>query len=160
MQSVGVKAERGRRRLAVWFLVVPVLLLFSASLVGNALASRSSMEAKAGDLIPAGDGAADGFLVKFVADGDDGVASKVKSVFGMAHMKHLCWVTPATAAVLSQQYETREHRVTLPGRGTFGVLIVFDGDADSIRAVLDQGRCTLISDPWRTFYLPFQPHIS
>jgi hypothetical protein len=159
MRSVG-NADRGRRRLAVWLFIVPVLLLFAASLVGNALASRSSIEAKAGGLIPAGDDSKDGFLVEFVDARHAGVGSRVKALFGLAHKKRLCWVTPSTAAVLSQQYETGEHTVTLPGRGTYEVLIVFDGDADSIRAVLDQGRCTLISDHWRTFYLPFQPNVS
>lgn len=159
MRSVG-NTDRRSRRLGVWLVIVPVLVVFATSLVGNALASRSNLEAKAGALIRAGDDREDGFFVKVVGGRDDGVSSKVRSILGLSHKKRLCWVTPTTAATLSDRYETREHTVTLPGRGSFRLLIVFDGDADSIRAILDQGRCTLISDHWRTFYLPFQPHIS
>jgi hypothetical protein len=160
MRRVG-RADRRRRRLVPWLVIVPVLVLFSSNLVANAIASRSSIEAKAGALIPSGkNGRAAGLLVKFEHGRHAGVGSRVRSLFGLQHKKRLCWVTQESAAVLAQEYDTRNDSVTVPGHGTLDLLIVFDGDAESIRNVLDQGRCTLISDHWFTFYLPFQPHIS
>lgn len=159
MRSVG-NADGAHRRLAAWLFIVPVLVIFSASLVGNALASRSSIQAKAGALIPSGKGSKAGLFVKVEHGRHAGVGSRVRSLFGLQRKKRLCWVSRSTADVLAQEYDTRNDSVTVPGRGTFRLLLVFDGDAEAIRDVIDQGRCTLISDHWFTFYLPFQPHIS
>ena len=42
-----------KKRMAVWVVVLPLLVVFSTSLVGSALAAHSTTEMKAGALIPA-----------------------------------------------------------------------------------------------------------
>jgi hypothetical protein len=152
--------DRPRRRLAAWLFITPVLLVFAGSLVGGALASRSSIEAKAGQVIPAGSDSRDGYLIKIARAGRTGAAGKIKSYFGLGAKSDLCWVTREQAAILSQRYETLEDTVTVPGEGTYDLLIVFNGDRKVILTVLDQERCTLVTGPRRTFYLPFHAHTS
>jgi len=152
--------DRRWRRLAVWLFIAPVLLAFAGSLVGGALASRSSIEAKAGQVIPAGSDSREGYLIKVARSGRAGVAGKIKSYLGVAAENDLCWVTREQAGILAERYETLEDTIAVPGRGTYEMLIVFNGDRNAILAVLDRGKCTLVTGHRRTFYLPFHAHVS
>ena len=142
-----------------WLLIVPVVLAFSASLVGTAIAGRSTVEMKAGALIPHGAHEESGVLV---AVAHDGRFRLFKSYFGVAPKQEVCWVSNEIAHRVDVRYRTRTRTIRVRGRGDFTMQVVSKGNAQHIRRILgrSQARCTFVSTTERTFFLPLDGHTS
>ena len=142
-----------KKRMAVWVVVLPLLALFSASLVGSALAARLSVQARAGDVVPAGGKPGKLVLV------DTGQGSLVGDYFGLKSSTRVCWVSERTLALLAAKYETSVSTVTVDSRGSFELVTVKDADAGHIRQIVNQNPCTLVHNN-RTYFLPLDAHTS
>src|SRR5215204_5600766 len=136
-----------KKRMAAWVVVLPLLALFATTLVGSALAARSTVEAKAGSVIPAG--AQEGQLVLL----DTGETSLINDYFGLKSNSSVCWVSKTTLAVLRAKYETTVSTVSVDSRGSFQLVTVENADAGHLRQILEQNPCTLVHKH-RTFFLP------
>ena len=143
-----------KKRMAVWVVVLPLLVVFSMSLVGTALASHSTVQMKAGALIPAHP--KKGKLVLLETGGS---FSLFKEFFGLKSSSSVCWVSEATLASLEARYATSVSTVDLGSRGSFQLVTVEDADAGHVRQILGQNPCTLVHGH-RTFFLPLDGHTS
>ena len=145
-----------KKRMAVWVVVLPLLVVFSMSLVGTALASHSTVELKAGALIPAQPKKEKGKLVLLETGGS---FSLFKEFFGLKPSTSVCWVSGATLASLEARYATSVSTVDLGSRGSFQLVTVEDADSGHVRQLLGQNPCALVQGH-HTFFLPLDGHTS
>jgi hypothetical protein len=145
-----------KKRMAVWVVVLPLLVVFSMSLVGTALASHSTLEVKAGALIPAHPKKVKGKLVLLE---ENGSFSLFKDYFGLKPSTSVCWVSEATLASLEARYATSVSTVDLGSRGSFQLVTVEDADTGHVRQIVGQNPCTLVQGH-HTFFLPLDGHTS
>ena len=143
-----------KKRMAVWVVVLPLLVVFSMSLVGTALASHSTVQMKAGALIPAHPKKG-----KLVLLEPGGSFSLFKEFFGLKSSATVCWVSEATLASLEARYATSVSTVDLGSRGSFQLVTVQDADTGHVRQIVGQNPCTLVQDH-HTFFLPLDGHTS
>ena len=143
-----------KKRMAVWVVVLPLLVVFSTSLVGTALASHSTVEVKAGALIPAHP--KKGKLVLLETGGSFDL---FKEFFGLKSSTSVCWVSEATLASLEARYATSVSTVDLGSRGSFQLVTVEDANTGHVRQILGQNPCTLVQEH-HTFFLPLDGHTS
>ena len=144
-----------KKRMAVWVVVLPLLAVFSMSLVGTALASHSTVEVKAGALIPAHP-KKKGKLVLLETGGSFAL---FKEYFGLKSSTSVCWVSEGTLASLEARYATSVSTVDLGSRGSFQLVTVEDADTGHVRQLLGQNPCTLVQGH-HTFFLPLDGHTS
>ena len=100
-----------KKRMAVWVVVLPLLLLFSTSLVGTALAAHSTVQMKAGSLIPAHP--KQGALVVLETSRN---FTLFKAYFGLKPDASVCWVSDVTLASLQCRYATSVSTVEVRSR--------------------------------------------
>jgi len=143
-----------KKRMAVWVVVLPLLVVFSMSLVGTALASHSTVQVKAGALIPAHP--KKGKLVLLETGGS---FSLFKEYFGLKSSTSVCWVSGATLASLEARYATSVSTVDLGSRGSFQLVTVEEADTGHVRQLVGQNPCTLVQGH-HTFFLPLDGHTS
>ena len=143
-----------KKRMAVWVVVLPLLGVFSMSLVGTALAAHSSVETKAGALIPAHPKG--GKLVLLETSGNFAL---FKEYFGLKSTASVCWVSDSTLATLKARYDTSVSTVDLGSRGSFQLVTVGDADSGHVRQILSQSPCSLVQQN-HTFFLPLDGHTS
>ena len=143
-----------KTRMAVWVVVLPLLVVFSTSLVGTALASRSTVQVKAGALIPAHP--RKGKLVLLETGGSFAL---FKDYFGLKSSTSVCWVSEATLASLQARYATSVSTVDVGSRGSFQLVTVEDASAGHVRKILGQNPCVLVHGH-HTFFLPLDGHTS
>ena len=143
-----------KKRLAVWVVVLPLLVVFSMSLVGTALASHSTVQMKASALIPAHP--KKGKLVLLETGGS---FSLFKEYFGLKSSTSVCWVSGATLASLEARYATSVSTVDLGSRGSFQLVTVEEADTGHVRQLVGQNPCTLVQGH-HTFFLPLDGHTS
>ena|SRR6187551_526677 len=143
-----------KKRMAVWVVVLPLLVVFSMSLVGTALASHSTVQMKAGALIPAHP--KKGKLVLLETGGS---FSLFKEYFGLKSSTSVCWVSGATLASLEARYATSVSTVDLGSRGSFQLVTVEEADTGHVRQLVGQNPCTLVQGH-HTFFLPLDGHTS
>ena len=143
-----------KKRMAVWVVVLPLLVVFSMSLVGTALASHSTVEVKAVALIPAHP--KKGKLV-LLETGES--FSLFKEYFGLKSSTTVCWVSGATLASLEARYATSVSTVDLGSRGSFQLVTVEDADSGHVRQLHGQNPCALVQGH-HTFFLPLDGHTS
>ena len=143
-----------KKRMAVWVVVLPLLVVFSMSLVGTALASHSTVQMKASALIPAHP--KKGKLVLLETGGS---FSLFKEYFGLKSSTSVCWVSGATLASLEARYATSVSTVDLGSRGSFQLVTVEDADSGHVRQLLGQNPCALVQGH-HTFFLPLDGHTS
>jgi hypothetical protein len=146
-----------KKRMAVWVVVLPLLVVFSMSLVGTALASHSTIQEKAGALIPAHP--SKGNKGKLVLLEPGGSFSLFKDYFGLKSSTSVCWVSEATLASLEARYATSVSTVDLGSRGSFQLVTVEDADTGHVRQIVGQNPCTLVQDH-HSFFLPLDGHTS
>jgi len=144
-----------KKRMAVWVVVLPLLAVFSMSLVGTALASHSTVEVKAGALIPAHP-KQKGKLVLLEPSGSFAL---FKEFFGLKPSTSVCWVSEATLASLEARYATSVSTVDLGSRGSFQLVTVEDAATGHVRQLVGQNPCTLVQGH-HTFFLPLDGHTS
>jgi len=143
-----------KKRMAVWVVVLPLLVVFSMSLVGTALASHSTVQMKASALIPAHP--KKGKLVLLETGGS---FSLFKEYFGLKSSTSVCWVSGATLASLEARYATSVSTVDLGSRGSFQLVTVEEADTGHVRQLVGQNPCTLVQGH-HTFFLPLDGHTS
>ena len=143
-----------KKRMAVWVVVLPLLVVFSMSLVGTALASHSTVQVKAGALIPAHP--KKGKLVLLETGGSFAL---FKDYFGLKSSTTVCWVSEATLASLKARYVTSVSTVVVGSRGSFQLVTVEDADSGHVRHILGQNPCALVQRH-HTFFLPLDGHTS
>ncbi|HUQ22915.1 MAG TPA: hypothetical protein VM049_07850 [Gaiellaceae bacterium] len=140
--------------MAVWVVVLPLLAVFSMSLVGTALASQATVQGKAGALVPPHPD--QGKLVLLETGGS---FSLFKEYFGLKPSSSVCWVSARTLASLQARYATSVSTVDLGARGSFRLVTVQDADTGHVRQVIGQNPCALVQSH-RTFFLPLDGHTS
>jgi hypothetical protein len=143
-----------KKRMAVWVVVLPLLVVFSTSLVGTALAAHSTTENKAGVLIPAHPET--GKLV-LLQSGDR--FSLFKEYFGLRPSTSVCWVSTATLASLETRYDTSVSTISVRDRGSFDLVTVNGANPGHIRQILGQHHCVLVGSH-HAFFLPLDGHTS
>lgn len=143
-----------KKRMAVWVVVLPLLAVFSMSLVGTALASQSTVQVKAGELISAHPKT--GTLVLLETGGRFAL---FKEYFGLKPSSSVCWVSEATLASLEARYATSVSTVDVGSRGSFQLVTVTDADSGHVRQILGQNPCALVHGH-RAFFLPLDGHTS
>jgi hypothetical protein len=143
-----------KKRMAAWVVVLPLLVVFSTSLVGTALASQSTVQDKAGAVVPAHP--KQGKLVLLEPDGSFGL---FKEYFGLKPSSKVCWVSEATLASLEARYATSVSTVDLGSRGSFQLVTVEDTNAGHVRQIVAQNPCALVHEH-HVFFLPLDGHTS
>ena len=129
------------KRLSVWFVVLPCLVVFSVVLVGGAIAGGGSVREAAANVSAGRHGG-----VVVVSNENSTLRAPKKSV---------CWVSNADAAEIRSQFSTSDE--TVDG---VRVLVVHDVAQGKLRQLMDgREHCTYVHDG-RTYFLPFDPHIS
>ena len=144
-----------KKRMAVWVVVLPLLVVFSTSLVGNALAAHSTPEMKAGALIPAHP--ENGKLILFEPGDRFGL---FKEYFGLRPSTRVCWVSGSTLGSLQRRYNTSVSTINVRHRGSFQLVTVKGARSGHIRKILGQHHCVLVKNHRHTFFLPLDGHTS
>ncbi len=140
-----------RKRIAPWVVIAPCLIVFSVLLIGNALASSKSVEDAVREV---SEGKSAGVVIYEVDDSDDDDDDWDDWVMGPE--RRICLVSTSAAAEISAIYRTE--RITV---ANVEILVVYDASGRRLRQILGntQKHCTFIRVR-RTFFLPFDPHLS
>src|SRR5215210_9068177 len=144
-------ASRTRRvvRLATWILIVPMLSLFSFSVVAGArgLGGDPKYADAVRDLGPNKGGA-------YVVVREP--ANPLEKIFN-GGAAHVCWINSAQLARVSARWPTG--RMTIGyGRGSLDLVTVTGAKVPELRAQLGGADCALVHVE-RTFYLPFEANV-
>lgn len=154
-----------KKRIGAWLVILPCLVVFSVVLIGNAFAGSTSVEEAAQEV---SEQQPEGVTIVYDLSfsGDDGDDEGEGDDEGddlddwkdwlLGRTKQVCRVSESSAAVIGSIYRTKWITV-----GEFRILVVHDASSDRLREILGdaQKECRFVRVR-RTFFLPFDPHIS
>lgn len=154
-QRTAASKARGTRRrmtvLATWMFIVPLLSLFSFSVVAGARTSKPDYESAVKQLPP------DQPVVQVSAapsdnDGTNGLFDRV------THEHFVCSVTASELVRIQARYRTSRFTIG-HGSRTLDIVSVYGANERDLRTYLgDNGvRCVLVRVA-TVFFLPFDPH--
>jgi hypothetical protein len=143
-------------RLASWLLIVPILSLFSFSVVAGArgFGARPDYAGAASAVTPSAHGKDGAVVVVGTSDRNDNPIAKLFS----GTTREVCWITSPQLARVAARYRTG--RMTVAAGGKTLDLVTVDGAKDrDLRALLGVGAltCRLVQVS-STFFLPFDAH--
>ena len=136
-------------RLATWILIVPMLSLFSFSVVAGArgLNGKPNYADAIRDLGPHKRG-------RYLVVKQSG--SPLERFFSGAAAQRVCWINSSQLARVSQRWATGRTTVS-SGSRTLDLVTVTGAKEAELRAELGNVSCVLVQLS-RTFYLPFDAH--
>jgi len=155
--------SRPRRRAlkvaATWLLVVPLLTMFSFSVVASAKTLEKPDVAGAVEQLPNASHVVEVAVAPDGKHGENDGGPSVRERF--THLDHLvCSVNATLLAAIEQRYTTSRFTVDVRNR-SLDVVAVYGANATSLRSYLGAPgmRCVLVQVK-RVFFLPFDAHTS
>jgi hypothetical protein len=149
-QRTAAGSRRARTfRVATWLLIVPLLSLFSFSVVAGArgLDGKRDYAEAVRDLGHHKRGA-------YVVVREP--TNPLERIFAGGAAEHVCWIDGTQLARVAERWTTG--RMTIGYRSGSLELVTVDGaKAPDLRAELGNVKCVLVQVS-RTFYLPFEAH--
>jgi hypothetical protein len=148
-------AEASRRvrvfRVATWILIVPLLSLFSFSVVAGArgLNGKRDYDEAVRELGPRKGGA-------YVVLRERPNLNPLERIFSGGAADHVCWIDSSQLARIAERWPTGRMSIEY-GRGSLELVTVSGAKEPELRAELGGVKCVLVQLQ-RTFYLPFDAH--
>ena len=136
-------------RVATWFLIVPMLSLFSFSVVAGArgVSGKHDYAEAVSALGPKRSGA---YLVL------QEHPSPLEKFFAGGAAEHVCWIDSEQFARVAKRWPTGTMTIEY-GKGSLDLVTVEGAKAPDLREELGGVKCVLVQRS-RTFYLPFDAH--
>jgi hypothetical protein len=159
VQRTAAGTRRRARLCATWLFIVPLLALFSFSVVAGATTfGKPDVGSAVGELpstgrvveVPVSGGGASG--------GGNSTDAELVDRFGRSE-HYVCSVTSSQLVRIKQRYRTGRYVLNLNGRRPVDIVTVYDANERELRAYLGSGgvSCVLVQVS-HVFFLPFDAH--
>jgi hypothetical protein len=151
-QRTAARSWHRARLCATWLFIVPLLAMFSFSVVAGAKTFGKPDVGKAVQKLPD-----DQHVVEVPVSGGSrgGEGDSVADRF--SHAEHyVCSVTASQLARIKSQYRTGRYSLKINGR-LLDIVTVYDASERDLRGYLGDASCVLVKVS-HTFFLPFDAH--